>query len=53
MTPSGIASVFMHLAHLGYAAYSQEVNHYVNVPCCCEFSFLRVKAGSDCGMQQV
>lgn len=37
-----LALVFLHMARLGYAAYSQEVNP-IDPRCCCEFSFLRLK----------
>ena len=32
--------LFIHLAHLGYAAFSKELNMLCE--CCCEFSFLNV-----------
>jgi hypothetical protein len=43
MAQSGaeMALAFFHLAHLGYAEFSQEVNPY-NPECCAEFSFLNV-----------
>jgi hypothetical protein len=40
-TAGELAAVFLHMANIGYAAYSQEVN--VLAPfCCCEFTFMRV-----------
>lgn len=35
------ALVFLHMANLGYAPYSQEVNALAPY-CCCEFTFMRV-----------
>jgi hypothetical protein len=35
------AVAFYHLAYLGYAVYSQEINE-IHPECCCEFSFRRL-----------
>jgi hypothetical protein len=40
-TAAGLALVFMHLAELGYGAYSQEVNPMAP-DWCSEFSFIRI-----------
>lgn len=39
---TSMAMVFLHLANLGYGAYSQEVNP-IDPACCSEFSFMRFK----------
>lgn len=43
-SPLGLAVVFMHLAGLGYAVYSQDINRDWYM-CCSEFSLLRLTAG--------
>lgn len=47
-TPAELAFVFLHMADLGYAPYSQEVN-VIAPHCCCEFTFMRISNMSKCG----
>jgi hypothetical protein len=42
MTAAEIALVFLHLANLGYASYSQEVNGYAP-DCCADSSFVLLR----------